>query len=55
MKNNDSSHPKGGGNKPPSVEIVPIAKQRRFSASYKLRILEAAYSGCQRNGGYKQG
>ena len=30
------------GNKVPSPEVLPRAKRRRFSAEYKLRILEEA-------------
>ena len=29
-------------NKVPSLEVLPRAKRRRFSAEYKLRILEEA-------------
>ncbi len=31
---------KGNGHRAPSTEVVPKAKRRRFSAAYKLRILE---------------
>lgn len=31
---------KGTGQRAPSPEVVPKAKRRRFSAAYKLRILE---------------
>ena len=44
MKKNDSLNSKDEGHKSPSMEVIPRAKRRRFSASYKLRILEAADS-----------
>jgi len=31
---------KGNGHRPPSTEVVPKAKRRRFGAAYKLRVLE---------------
>lgn len=34
------SSTRGNGHQAPSTEVVPKAKRRRFSAAYKLRILE---------------
>ncbi len=41
MESKDFSHPPGSSEYP-STEAVAPAKRRRFSASYKLRILEQA-------------